>query len=91
MVLAMSVQWGEERPSAGTVVKPTWLLMMTWIVPPVLKPAQVAGSQHKAGIPSSACIHFSYSTSSGVHTDVQNQHDVVLVDNGIVQYRTASP
>jgi len=39
MVLAMSVQCGEERASAGAVVKPTWLLMIKWIVPPVEKPA----------------------------------------------------
>ncbi len=39
MVLAMSVQCGEERASAGAVVKPTWLLMIRWMVPPVEKPA----------------------------------------------------
>ena len=39
IVLAISVQCGEERASAGAVVKPTWLLMITWIVPPVEKPA----------------------------------------------------
>ncbi len=39
MVLAISVQCGEERASAGAVVKPTWLLMIKWIVPPVEKPA----------------------------------------------------
>ncbi len=39
MVLAISVQCGEERASAGAVVKPTWLLMIRWIVPPVEKPA----------------------------------------------------
>lgn len=42
MVLATSVQWGEERASAGAVVKPTWLLMIRWIVPPVEKPANQA-------------------------------------------------
>ncbi len=39
MVLAMSVQCGEERASAGAVVKPTWLLIIKWMVPPVEKPA----------------------------------------------------
>ncbi|KAA6423699.1 MAG: hypothetical protein FRX49_06270 [Trebouxia sp. A1-2] len=33
------LQCGEERASAGAVVKPTWLLMIKWIVPPVEKPA----------------------------------------------------
>ena len=50
MVLAMSVQWGEERASAGAVVKPTWLLMITCIVPPVVKPAQeLLYCQHQYG------------------------------------------
>ena len=26
---------GDERPNCGLVVKPTWLLMMKWMVPPV--------------------------------------------------------
>ena len=32
---AMSVEYGVERASSGLVVKPTWLLTMTWTVPPV--------------------------------------------------------
>ena len=50
MVLAMSVQWGEERASAGAVVKPTWLLMITCIVPPVVNPAvyfMLVDNQHR--------------------------------------------
>ncbi len=30
----MSVQYGEERANCGDVVKPIWLLMIRWIVPP---------------------------------------------------------
>ena len=32
---AMSAAYGVERPSSGSVVKPTWLSWMMWIVPPV--------------------------------------------------------
>ena len=35
MVLATSVAYTEVRASCGTVVKPTWLLTTTWMVPPV--------------------------------------------------------
>ena len=35
MVRATSVAYVEERLAAGDVVKPTWLLTTTWIVPPV--------------------------------------------------------
>ena len=34
--LATSEQYGDERECAGLVVKPIWLLMTIWIVPPVL-------------------------------------------------------
>ena len=33
-IFAMSVQYGEERANWGDVVKPIWLLMIRWIVPP---------------------------------------------------------
>jgi hypothetical protein len=33
--LATSVEYTDERELDGAVVKPTWLLMMTWMVPPV--------------------------------------------------------
>ena len=33
--LAMSPAYGVERASSGSVVKPTWLSVMMWIVPPV--------------------------------------------------------
>ena len=32
---AMSPAYGVERSSSGSVVKPTWLSVMRWIVPPV--------------------------------------------------------
>ncbi len=54
MVLAMSVQWGEERASAGAVVKPTWLLMIRWIVPPVVYPAHVKKTVTDTGFSSMA-------------------------------------
>ena len=34
-IRATSVQYSDERDDAGEVVKPTWLLTTTWIVPPV--------------------------------------------------------
>ena len=34
-IRATSVQYSDEREEAGEVVKPTWLLTTTWIVPPV--------------------------------------------------------
>ena len=34
--LARSVEYRVERPSSGSVVNPTWLLAMTWSVPPVV-------------------------------------------------------
>ena len=34
-ILATSVQYVDERASLGSVVKPIWLLMTTWMVPPV--------------------------------------------------------
>ena len=35
-----------KRPSSGVVVKPIWLLMMTWIVPPVRHP----GSSERSSV-----------------------------------------
>ncbi len=35
MLLATSVEYTDERDSDGGVVKPTWLLMTMWTVPPV--------------------------------------------------------
>ena len=35
MVRATSVAYVDERLEAGEVVNPTWLLTMTWMVPPV--------------------------------------------------------
>ena len=32
---AMSEAYGVERASSGSVVKPTWLSVMMWTVPPV--------------------------------------------------------
>ena len=34
-LLATSVAYVDERADSGPVVKPIWLLMTTWIVPPV--------------------------------------------------------
>ena len=36
MDFATSVQYGEERDECGSVVKPIWLLMTRWMVPPVV-------------------------------------------------------
>ena len=33
-ILATSVEYSDERAASGGVVKPSWLLMITWIVPP---------------------------------------------------------
>ena len=33
-ILATSVQYGDERANSGEVVKPIWLLMTRWMVPP---------------------------------------------------------
>ena len=35
IIRATSVEYTDEREDAGAVVKPTWLLMTTWTVPPV--------------------------------------------------------
>ena len=35
IILATSVQYGPKSACAATVVKPIWLLMMMWMVPPV--------------------------------------------------------
>ncbi len=32
------VQWSEVRASSRSVVKPIWLLTMTWMVPATVKP-----------------------------------------------------
>ena len=40
--LATSVAYCDERDEDGPVVKPTWLLMMTWMVPPVRYPRSCA-------------------------------------------------
>jgi hypothetical protein len=34
-IFTTEVQYWLEAPSTGDVVKPIWLLMMMWIVPPV--------------------------------------------------------
>ena len=34
IIFATSVQYGPEREKLGIVVKPIWLLMMKWMVPP---------------------------------------------------------
>ena len=34
--LARSLEYRVERPSSGSVVKPTWLLAIRWSVPPVV-------------------------------------------------------
>ena len=34
-IFATEVQYWLDEPSTGEVVKPIWLLMMMWIVPPV--------------------------------------------------------
>ena len=36
IIFATSVQYLVERASPGSVVKPIWLLMTKWTVPPVL-------------------------------------------------------
>ena len=33
-ILATSVEYSDERAYSGAVVKPSWLLMIRWIVPP---------------------------------------------------------
>lgn len=38
--LTTSVQCREVRASVGTVVKPIWLLITTWMVPPTLYPVR---------------------------------------------------
>ena len=35
IIRATSVQYVDERDDDGEVVKPTWLLTIRWIVPPV--------------------------------------------------------
>ena len=35
IIRATSVEYTEERDEDGAVVKPTWLLMTIWMVPPV--------------------------------------------------------
>ena len=34
IILATSVQYSDERADSGEVVKPSWLLMIRWMVPP---------------------------------------------------------
>ena len=38
IILATSVQYSLDRDDSGAVVKPTWLLMITCMVPPVRYP-----------------------------------------------------
>ncbi|GAP54760.1 hypothetical protein AHiyo6_13250 [Arthrobacter sp. Hiyo6] len=35
IILATSVEYVDDRDEEGAVVKPTWLLTTTWMVPPV--------------------------------------------------------
>ena len=35
IILAISVEYCDERDACGDVVNPTWLLITMWIVPPV--------------------------------------------------------
>jgi hypothetical protein len=49
--LKTSVGCGVDLPDSGAVVKPTWLLMTTWMVPPVVKPGTLLSCRHSATMP----------------------------------------
>src|SRR6478752_1974873 len=50
-VLATSLQYTELRAACGLVVKPIWLLMIRWIVPPTRYPLVSLIARHSATIP----------------------------------------
>lgn len=49
--LNTSVGCGVDLPDSGAVVKPTWLLITTWMVPPVVKPGTLLSCRHSGTMP----------------------------------------
>ena len=75
----MSVAYWLERDCSGGVVKPTWLLMMTWTVPPVSYPGRSAHVEH--------LLNDALSREGRVAVEDQSKHLAALVVAALVLLR----